>query len=312
MADEAGTTGVKGDAARAEPAGGAASRGSAFGEAVRYTLVLFVICALSAGLLAFFYALTREKIEASKSAKTMECFALILAPGRPEAAVKEAVGPTGRHFVLTCGAVNGASPLGLHIWPLNDDFTRFRVTDDESGGQPSGATVAYAAQVKCSGSYNGQSPVEILVVLSPDRSRVIGAAVVASAETPGLGEQIKDPPSAWSYAGRIAGRKDKERLALASGGVLVGRVERLETGFRVTLADGSVRDIPAGEVTGPPAGPPFPAAFMDQFTGRTVERARLKADGGDIDAITGATVTSRAVTNGVRAAAEALRDLPQR
>ncbi len=44
--------------------------------------------------------------------------------------------------------------------------------------------------------------------------------------------------------------------------------------------------------------------FRNQFAGKTVDQLRLKKDGGTIEAITGATITSRAVTDGLRAAME--------
>jgi len=45
-------------------------------------------------------------------------------------------------------------------------------------------------------------------------------------------------------------------------------------------------------------------AFAAQFVGRTQTEVRLVRDGGTIDAITGATITSRAVADGIRAAME--------
>ncbi|MGB9742443.1 MAG: RnfABCDGE type electron transport complex subunit G [candidate division WOR-3 bacterium] len=50
-------------------------------------------------------------------------------------------------------------------------------------------------------------------------------------------------------------------------------------------------------------------AFRDQFVGRTAAELKLKKDGGAIEAITGATITSRAVTDGLRAALEKYRNL---
>jgi electron transport complex protein RnfG len=44
------------------------------------------------------------------------------------------------------------------------------------------------------------------------------------------------------------------------------------------------------------------AAFRDQFRGKGAEGVRLKKDGGTIDAITAATISSRAVAGGVREA----------
>ena len=42
------------------------------------------------------------------------------------------------------------------------------------------------------------------------------------------------------------------------------------------------------------------AAFRDQFRGKDADAVRLKKDGGTVDAITAATISSRAVANGVR------------
>ena len=47
------------------------------------------------------------------------------------------------------------------------------------------------------------------------------------------------------------------------------------------------------------------AAFQDQFRGKAVAELALKKDGGAIDAIAAATISSRAVTNAVRAGAAA-------
>ncbi|MFH0883044.1 MAG: FMN-binding protein [bacterium] len=48
--------------------------------------------------------------------------------------------------------------------------------------------------------------------------------------------------------------------------------------------------------------------FLQQFTGKDATTLAVKKDRGDIDAITGATITSRAVTNSVRKAALQLKE----
>jgi electron transport complex protein RnfG len=40
--------------------------------------------------------------------------------------------------------------------------------------------------------------------------------------------------------------------------------------------------------------------FRDQFRGKKSEELLLKKDGGELDAVTAATISSRAVVNGVR------------
>jgi electron transport complex protein RnfG len=47
-------------------------------------------------------------------------------------------------------------------------------------------------------------------------------------------------------------------------------------------------------------------SFLKQFIGKTKEELKIKKDGGQIDAITGATISSRAITDGVRKKIESL------
>ena len=49
-----------------------------------------------------------------------------------------------------------------------------------------------------------------------------------------------------------------------------------------------------------------PEKLIGQFTGRVAAGILLKKDGGEIDSITGSTITSRAVTNSVRLGIEAM------
>jgi len=54
------------------------------------------------------------------------------------------------------------------------------------------------------------------------------------------------------------------------------------------------------------------ASFRDQFRGKGADAARLKKDGGTVDAVTAATISSRAVADGVREAlAWYRRNFPQ-
>jgi electron transport complex protein RnfG len=48
--------------------------------------------------------------------------------------------------------------------------------------------------------------------------------------------------------------------------------------------------------------------FTNQFSGKRIEDLRLSRDGGLIDSITGATISSRAITEIVRARAEVIRN----
>ena len=51
------------------------------------------------------------------------------------------------------------------------------------------------------------------------------------------------------------------------------------------------------------------AEFKDQFVGLTADQAKVTKDGGQINAITGATITSRAVCTAVGAAIDAVSTL---
>lgn len=51
------------------------------------------------------------------------------------------------------------------------------------------------------------------------------------------------------------------------------------------------------------------AEFKDQFVGKTADQAKVTKDGGEINAITGATITSRAVCTAVNAAIAAVSTL---
>jgi len=226
---------------------------------LRFPLVLAIVGAISALALAGLYSLTKDKIEESKSAKVVGAFESIL------------------------GVEKGKAKFEPKTVAENQDFYVL--------SRPDG-TKAYAAQVKCPGSYNAGDPVELVVVLSADLSRVLGVRVVKSAETPGLGQRIKEPPAAKSLVGMVAGRAAKERVVLKAGGALVGSVERDEKTGAVTLVDaaGAPHTFTKDEVA-EVTGAPFPPAFLDQLTGVDVGKAKLKSDGGVVDALTGATIS---------------------
>ncbi len=291
--EAAGAPGADGSAvdrspADGSPADGSPVEGSAIDESattradepsrgmpdwLRFPLVLGIVGALSAAALAGVFALTKKRMEESKVHKT-DCAFKSIVGGRYAAYDERKVDSQGAYYVI------------------KDD---------------AGEITAYAAQVACPGSYNTGDPIQIVVVLEPGLERILGARVVKSAETPGLGERIKEKPSAISIVGWIAGREAKKRVVLKGGGALLGRLVKKD--------DGSVELIGAGGKPLPLAKgeyveiteAPFPPEFIDQFTLCPVADAKLSADGGSIDAITGATISSRAVTRGVGEAAKLLR-----
>jgi len=239
---------------------------------LRFPLVLGIVGAVSAAALAGVFALTKKRMEESEGRKVEGAFGSILGKRYGSAASK-------------------TDTEGRDYYVLKD------------GG---GKTLAYATQVACPGSYNTGDPIQLIVVLEPGLVRILGARVVKSAETPGLGERIKEKPSAISIVGWIAGREAKKRVVFKSGGALLGKlVEKDDGSVELIGADGKPLPLAKREYV-EITGPPFPPEFIDQFTLCPVVDATLAADGGSIDAITGATISSRAVTKGVGEAAKLL------
>jgi Na+-translocating ferredoxin:NAD+ oxidoreductase RnfG subunit len=244
---------------------------------LRFPLVLAVVCAVSAVGLAGMYALTKKKMEDSNRRKVTGAFEEILGEAYSEEETEEV-------------KLDGKGAL----------LKRFAVRDAE------GNLTAQAGVVKCPGSYNASEPIQLVVVLGPELERVLGIRVAASKETPGLGERIKESPSALSIVGWMAGRPGRERVVTKGEGALVGTVEEKKDGSVVFIdSEGKRREFGKGDVV--VTQPPFPPAFLDQFTGVPVASAKLASDGGAVDAITGATVSSRAVVKGVGLAVEELR-----
>lgn len=66
------------------------------------------------------------------------------------------------------------------------------------------------------------------------------------------------------------------------------------TGIRIASAAEGLKETPGlgVKITEPD--------FTEQFTGKTVSQINIKSDGGEIDAITAATISSRAVCSGIR------------
>ena len=93
-----------------------------------------------------------------------------------------------------------------------------------------------------------------------------------------------------------------------AGGVTVGRVQLLKPlGYSGTIrlvygvdASGALTGVQVLEHTETPGlGAKITTAWIDQFKGKTRDEVALKKDGGAIDAIAAATISSRAVTRAV-------------
>lgn len=146
-----------------------------------------------------------------------------------------------------------------------------RVWQDEDAAQP-----AWFAVEGEGVGYNTSVPIRLLVgFANPAASEVegyllVGWSVTRSEETPGLGEKIKEQAPPYTWAGKLTGQDPPP-----------GRDRR--TAFQRQFAD------PANGVA------------------YTATELALKADGGSLDGISGATITSRAVIEAIQDAEQNLR-----
>lgn len=129
-------------------------------------------------------------------------------------------------------------------------------------------------------------------------------------------------PAAQDFEELTPGEADEMVTALYAGtdasGEIAGYCVQAEPGgyggpivMMIGIAkDGSVQGISITESDETPGlgARASEEAFKGQYIGLT-EPAQVDKDGGDIEAISGATITSRAVTNGVNAALEAVQPL---
>jgi major membrane immunogen (membrane-anchored lipoprotein) len=72
-----------------------------------------------------------------------------------------------------------------------------------------------------------------------------------------------------------------------------------------------ISEVLRGESEDQPEDGPPPSEYLDQYSGRNVTAAgtfAIQADGGDIEAVSGATISSRAVADAVNGIADAFRE----
>jgi Na+-translocating ferredoxin:NAD+ oxidoreductase RnfG subunit len=238
--------------------------GGGMPDYVRFPLVLGIVAGIAAIGLAVVYGLTKQKIDEGELRTVNGSFESVLGAAFARAE-KKFTGGTAYYELADAG----------------------------------GKRVAYAVQVSCAGSYNGGEPVKLMVITDEAVARILGVRVIASKETPGFGERINDPIAANSLVGMVLGSPARSRVVLTSSGAVVGTVRKADDGSLVIArpATGELKVAPDDVVATTEA--PFPSAFIDQFTGVPVGEAAL---GKRIDAISGATITSRAVAGGVAAA----------
>jgi len=236
---------------------------------LRYAAVLMSVCLASGAVLGVLFYFTQDLI----ARKEMITFLDTL---------NEAMGGVEELKVIVEWPAQGPLPEGAVVEAETPDGGRFIALDAEAfeehfkkvdreraifiGRLPDG--VRYVAM----GSQQGyQSRIIVLAAVdAPEPEKPVGedplihrVAVVSSAETPGLGENIKRVESETSLWAALAGR--------GSGGAAPRR-----PGFQQQFSNKHLSDLPGPE----------------------------KWDTESLDRITGATITSLATANAVRAAVE--------
>lgn len=142
------------------------------------------------------------------------------------------------------------------------------------GEEKDGPADYYAVEGSAVG-YNSSVPIRLLAGFANpgageyEKMVLVGWSVTRSEETPGLGEKIKEEAPAYTWAELITGKAGKP-----------AKDRRTE----------------------------FQKQFADADSGNlyTAEEIALAKDGGEIDAISGATITSRAIVNAIKDAEDKL------
>jgi RnfABCDGE-type electron transport complex G subunit len=167
---------------------------------------------------------------------------------------------------VTPPAVAGTQGPGAGA-PAKEDFLRKLAAGEEVAAMMKGSEAIGYVAIGAAQGYS--SRIRVMVGARPDMS-IRGIRILYAAETPGLGEKVKEVRSdrtLWRAAGEVA---------------------------HLT------KPAPAGETA------PW---FQAQFAGKTIDKLVVVKDAGaeGIQAITAATVTSQAVTNAARSALDMIR-----
>ncbi|MFW6159156.1 MAG: FMN-binding protein [Planctomycetota bacterium] len=146
-------------------------------ERVRYPLIITLICLASSAALALTFAVTRDRIAASKQKELLDGLQKVL----PE---NQSIGET---------TLGGGTVV----------YTAY------SGPDESGSPVGYAAIGEAQGY---SSRVEVLVGVRPDLE-VVAISILKMQETPGLGERARERPATrtiWGAIGDLFRRGGKD------------------------------------------------------------------------------------------------------
>lgn len=148
-------------------------------NAVRFPLVLGLICIVSATGVASVYVLTRDRIAEQQSKKQQEALVAIFGEGATEKTLNPDAPPDDR-----VGEVHA----------------------------PDGALLGYVALGVGQGY---SSRLRVIVGTDPDVSRILAIRILFQSETPGLGARVEEVRSNKTWAKMLSGQKVEDQPGLA-------------------------------------------------------------------------------------------------
>jgi len=249
---------------------------------IRFPLVLGLVCIGSGASLSALYEKTKDRIEESRKRKLEAAF-VELAAGYEK---------------------NEEKKVPAAETDAGSEFVYYRLLG--AGGK----LLGYGCETPGPNSYNSLKPIRAVTVIGPDLAKVeiLGMRVSFSSETPGLGERIKEKPASNSIYGRVTGAPDRIQIVSEDVSVDVVRLIReTESSYEVAYEEQGrkvIKTLPKASAK----KVDFVPWFQKQFTGLAEAELKLKKDGGKVDAITGATVSSKASLGAVKEAVRLLRE----
>ena len=273
---------------------------------VKNTLILTAITVVAGLLLGVVYGVTKDPIAKAQEKAKQEAFRSVLSDAETFESDTEF-------------DADAASALLKENGYTSDD-----ISEVAEGKDASGETVGYVVNVTSHEGYGGD--IDISVGIREDGT-VTGIEMLSISETAGLGMKAKEADS--FEAMDVDQKAAKEAIKKMGTNATVDEVysavmDGSEAGYVITvtdkdgyggdiqitvgiMSDGTVNGISflsISETAGLGMRAKEPS-FYNQFAGQQAEKFYVSKDGGDgqpIDALSGATITSRAVTGAVNTA----------
>lgn len=177
-------------------------------DTIRLSVILGIICVISALVLSGMYSLTRDRIEQANARKLEEALAQVL-PGQNSFKAFEDLG----------NALNGSVGSVTEV---------YLASGDDSGGIAAKAAPA---------GYGG--PIEMVVGIARDGA-VRGVRIISQSETPGLGTEVTRD----AFTGQFEGRSTPESLKVKQDGGSIDAVTGATISSRaVTRGVSDVLDV---------------------------------------------------------------------